>query len=111
MKTVTDPFYTSQRWRHLREAVLRRDGYVCQIAKRTKLLPEPAGIVHHIFPRDIFPEYQWQPWNLISVSAAAHNRLHDRNTDQLTEEGMALLIRTARKRGMDLNAIRERLDR
>ena len=109
MKTQTDPFYQSTRWKHLREAILRRDGYRCQIAKRTKLIPVEATIVHHIFPREIFPEYQWEPWNLISLSMAEHNRMHDRNTDQLTGAGKTLLFKTARKRGMDLEEIKKRI--
>ena len=102
MKPQTDPFYQSARWKHLREAILRRDGYRCQIAKRTKLIPVEATIVHHIFPREIFPEYQWEPWNLISLSMAEHNRMHDRNTDELTEAGQELLRRTARANGIEI---------
>ena len=93
MKTQADPFYQSARWKRLREAILRRDGYRCQIAKRTKLIPVEATIVHHIFPREIFPEYQWEPWN----------------TDQLTGAGKILLYKTARKRGMDLEEIKKRI--
>ena len=56
-----------------------------------------ANTVHHIFPREYFPEFQWQPWNLISLSTAAHNSMHDRDSDQLTAEGLELLRRTARR--------------
>lgn len=96
-----DPFYKTTRWRHLREKVLRRDGYMCQISKRYGRLV-PAVTVHHIFPRDQYPEYQWCAWNLISVSQEQHNRLHDRQTDQLTEQGKELQRRTARKQGIEL---------
>lgn len=97
----TDPFYSTGRWKHLRQAILRRDSYQCQMSKREKFLPDPATVVHHILPREIFPEFQWSPWNLISLSAAAHNRMHDRETDRLTREGINLAMKTARKRGMD----------
>lgn len=61
-----------------------------------------ADTVHHIFPRDEFPAFEWMPWNLISLSATAHDRLHDRKTQELTEEGVALLRRTARRQGIEL---------
>lgn len=87
--------YKSKRWKHIAKAVMRRDGYICQISKRYgKNIP--AEIVHHIYPVDEFPEYAFELWNLISLSRAAHNRLHDRNTDKLTEEGIALQHRTKR---------------
>lgn len=81
-KTV-DLFYKSARWKKLREKVLRRDGYMCQISKRYGIARK-AQTVHHIFPREEFPEYQWCTWNLISLSTEAHNKLHDRNKDALT---------------------------
>lgn len=90
-------FYNSTRWLRLRERVLKRDGYLCQISKRYGKRVQ-ATVVHHIFPRENYPEYQWEPWNLISVSMAAHNALHDRETDALTDEGRRLLERTAERR-------------
>ena len=96
MKKTLDKFYKTTRWKKLRESILRRDGYMCQLTKRYGKLVE-ANTVHHIFPREYFPEFQWEPWNLISLSAVAHNTLHDRDTDQLTEEGLELLRRTARR--------------
>lgn len=96
MKKTLDKFYKTTRWKKLRESILRRDGYMCQLTKRYGKMIE-ANTVHHIFPREYFPEFQWEPWNLISLSAVAHNTLHDRDTDQLTEEGLELLMRTARR--------------
>lgn len=61
----------------------------------------PADTVHHIFPAEDYPEYRWCDWNLISLSAKTHNELHDRNTNELTDKGMDLLRRTARKRGIN----------
>jgi len=95
------PFYNSARWRGLRSRVLRRDGYQSQLSKRYGK-NVPANVVHHIFPRDQFPEYQWEPWNLISVTAEEHNKLHDRGTQKLSSEGWALLIRTAKKKGIEV---------
>lgn len=95
-----DKFYKTTRWKNLRERILRRDGYMCQITKRYGKLIE-ANTVHHIFPREYYPEYQWEPWNLISLSTEAHNMMHDRDTDRLTGEGLELLKRTARREHID----------
>ncbi|MBO6269297.1 MAG: HNH endonuclease [Clostridium sp.] len=89
----------SERWRRLRAVILRRDGYQCQLSKRYGKTVE-AEMVHHIFPRDEFPEYTWEPWNLISLSQEQHNTLHDRTTGQLTPAGVELLKRTARRNGI-----------
>lgn len=85
--------YKARRWERLRAQVLRRDGYRCQLSKRYGKAVA-ADLVHHIYPVDEFPEYAFEPWNLISVSRAAHNKLHDRDSDKLTAEGVALMRRT-----------------
>ena len=95
---MTDTFYLSRRWKILRKAILRRDGYVCQHFKRYGK-ERPAEIVHHIFPREIYPEFEWEPWNLISLSAEAHRMMH--NPDgTLSEIGRDLMYRTAVKQGI-----------
>ena len=85
--------YKAKRWERLRAQVMRRDGYRCQLSKRYGKAV-PADLVHHIYPVDEFPEYAFEPWNLIAVSRAAHNKLHDRDSDKLTAEGIALMRRT-----------------
>ena len=94
-------WYVSNKWERLRSAALRRDGYLCRIALRYGRREE-AQLVHHIFPREEFPQYQYCLWNLISVSKAAHNRLHVRSSDELSKEGIDLLRRTARKNGIEV---------
>lgn len=96
-----DPFYKSKRWDRLRRSVLARDHYTCQISKRYGKMRQ-ADTVHHIFPREDYPEYQWQAWNLISLSASVHDTLHDRVTGQLTDAGLELLRRTARQRKINI---------
>ena len=103
----TDPFYLTAKWQHLRKRILRRDGYVDQWAKRYNPMPKQATMVHHIFPREWFPEWQWDPWNLISLSLTSHNELHDRNSGRLTSKGLQLLRLTAEKRGMSAKEIQE----
>lgn len=101
---AADPFYKSTRWKKLRERILRRDHYQCQESKRYGRLRQ-ADTVHHIFPLSAFPEYAWEEWNLISLSASEHDSMHTRRGDQLSEKGMELLRRTARARGMKVEDI------
>lgn len=98
---MEDRFYNNRKWLMVRQSVLRRDGYMCQLSKRYGKIVQ-ANTVHHIFPRELFPEYQYELWNLISLSAEKHNELHDRNTNELTEQGVELLKRTARRNGIDV---------
>lgn len=93
--------YATARWEAKRKAILKRDGYIDQVQKRygKKI---PAETVHHIFPVQDYPEYKWESWNLISLSKDTHNKMHDRTTGGLTEEGMELLRRTARKYNIEL---------
>ena len=94
--------FNSKRWERLRRYVLTRDEYIDQVQKRYGKRLQ-ASTVHHIFPREYFPEFTFEEWNLISVSNATHNKLHDRDTHKLTAEGWQLLVRTARKQGIDIN--------
>ena len=87
--------YNSTKWKRLARAIMRRDGYMCQLSKRYGK-SVPAEVVHHIFPADEYPEYAYEPWNLIALSRKMHNTLHDRNTDALTAEGIALMARAKR---------------
>lgn len=92
--------YGSERWKKKRESILKRDGYQCQVSKRYgKMIP--AKVVHHVFPSEDYPEYEWQNWNLISISQGVHNSLHDRITGKLTPDGIALLKRIAKKHGIN----------
>nr|DAL25650.1 MAG TPA_asm: NinG recombination protein [Caudoviricetes sp.] len=83
----------NRRWRRLRMQALRRDGFRCQDAARYGRTVQ-AVTVHHIYPAEQFPEFAYCLWNLISLSVAAHNAMHDRGTDQLTPKGEALRRRT-----------------
>jgi 5-methylcytosine-specific restriction endonuclease McrA len=91
-----DNFYHLPRWTHKHASILRRDKYLCQESLRYGKKVE-ATIVHHIFPRDEYPEYAWCDWNLISLSQSKHNEMHDRTTNKLTAIGQELLERTRRK--------------
>lgn len=93
-------FYASGRWKKMARAVLRRDSYQCQESKRFGKLV-PAEIVHHIFPREEFPEYELEAWNLVSLSRRAHREVHEED-GTLSPKGIDLLRRTARRNGIPL---------
>ena len=97
-----EQFYQSGICKRKRAMILRRDGYMCQLSKRYGKRVE-AEVVHHIFPLEAYPEYALCNWNLIALSKAAHNKLHDRITNELTDEGKKLLRGVAIKRGFVLH--------
>ena len=90
---MNQAFYKSKKWKQKKAAILRRDGYQCQLSKRYGCIVA-AEVVHHIYPLEDYPEYGLCSWNLVSVSNAMHNRLHDRTTRELTKEGIQLMRRT-----------------
>lgn len=96
-----DPFYDDPKWIRLRNSVLRRDNYMDKESRRYGII-RSAEVVHHIFPKDEFPEYAFSVWNLISLSRQTHNEMHDRDTDELTQKGRDLLIRTARRNNVQV---------
>ena len=85
--------YKEKRWIHLRLAVLKRDKFLCQECKR-KGETIDADTVHHCNPDalDLF----YDTGNLISLCNACHNSMHDRSTDELTEQGEKWLLRSKR---------------
>lgn len=94
--------FNSKRWEMLRARVLRRDEYLDQVLLRYgKRIT--ADTVHHALPREVFPEYAFCSWNCVSVSRDTHNKLHDRDGHYLTDEGMKLLERIARKNNINIS--------
>ena len=93
--------YKEPRWVALRKRILVRDKYIDQYWKRYGKFIN-ADIVHHVFPVDKFPEYQWEEWNLVSVSKATHQQLHDRENDELTDMGIELLKYVAGKNRIEI---------
>lgn len=83
----------NKRWRQLRERALSRDGYLCQESKRYGKRVD-AEVVHHIWPAEQWPEYAYCLWNLVSLSGAAHDAMHDRATGKLTAKGESWRRRT-----------------
>lgn len=91
-------FYNQKKWLDKRKHILKRDAYMDQLEKRAgKNIP--ADVVHHIFPREQYPEYTWEDWNLISISWATHRSLHLLN-GQLSPLGEMLKKEVAKARGI-----------
>lgn len=67
--------YKSVAWRRKREAILRRDGYQCQMCKRYGRQRQ-ATTVHHVKHVDEHPELAYTNENLISLCSACHNKAH-----------------------------------
>lgn len=84
--------YNEKKWKRLREKIIKRDMYMCQECRRYGKHKD-AQMVHHMFPSKDIPEYAYLEENLISLCNKCHNEMHDRNTDELTAKGEALLER------------------
>lgn len=93
--------YKEPRWLKLRASVLRRDNYTDQYLKRYGKMKQ-AEVVHHIFPVVDFPQYQYEAWNLISVTKSTHQSFHERDTDRLSKKGIELLIYTCNKHNVPI---------
>lgn len=108
-------FYKKQSWERKRAVILRRDEYLCQECKRYGRSAS-ANTVHHIYPLEEYPHLAFVSDNLISLCAVCHERMHDRQTGELTERGQQWMRRrshlvTQRYPPSDLksaNAVRDR---
>lgn len=97
-------FYKAKKWTKLRESILQRDGYRCQYCKRFGKIVQ-ADHVHHVLPREFFPEYTYTPWNLLSLCKACHDKMHYRTDRTLTDTGKELVKIVVRKNNLDLEKI------
>ena len=59
--------------------------------------------MHHIFPRDKYPQYAYEDWNLISLGSYTHSHvIHNAHNGALTREGKRLMLETAWANGIKL---------
>ena len=75
--TGTRKGYHTNRWRRLRESVMNAYGYKDLVAASEGRL-EPAETVHHIVPTSDDPSQFYSFENLIPVSRATHDVIHER---------------------------------
>lgn len=101
-----DPFYQTKRWEGLRKSAMLRDAYKCQSCK-LKQRATQATCVHHIFPRDSFPQYETELWNLMSLCDKCHNEMHDRFTKGLSHKGKVFMRAKASEQKIKLTTKKE----
>lgn len=101
-------FYDCEKWLRLRAGVLRRDKYMCQLCLGKNIMMQ-ADHVHHILPREHFPEYELSEWNLISLCFRCHNEMHNRFTGELSKQGERLMRAKAAEKNIRINAMKEKV--
>lgn len=85
-------FYDSDKWKHLREEVKKRDNYECQKCKRngsvtidlneyseTAKRKKISLVVHHIKELEDHPDLALEIDNLETLCVRCHNQIHDRS--------------------------------
>ena len=92
-------FHHTKGWRRIRETALRKHGYQCAMSKRYGKNVQ-AQMVHHALPVEDYPQYAMALWNLVPMTNEWHCKMHDRNTNKLTEEGQRLAQRIAQQNGV-----------
>ena len=98
-----DRFINSKRWQIKRLNVLRRDQYLDQYILRKTGRMVTANTVHHLLPKEEFPQYAMCDWNLISLSQQTHlHVVHHFRTGKLTKIGKQLMMETAIKNEIKL---------
>ena len=81
--------YKSKQWRYTRAFILARDKYICQYFKRFGVTKN-ADVVHHIYPSNDYPSLFFNVNNLISLSNEAHEKMHNRKTGEISQDGRKL---------------------
>ena len=98
----SDDFIWSEKWRAKSRRILRRDGYIDQYILKTEGRYIPADMVHHILPREKFPQYAMEDWNLISLSSSTHRKIIHTIKGKLTRAGKVLMYETAWANGIKM---------
>lgn len=78
-------FYHSKEWQAVRQHVLQRDNYLCQVCKRAGRIT-PATTVHHIKAVRVDYSKRLDPNNLETICKACHNAEHNERTKSLHDK-------------------------
>lgn len=71
-------FRKSREWVKMREYILERDNYCCQISlQKGKIVSEKGLHVHHIIPISNNWDLRLDPRNLITLSPEEHTNVHN----------------------------------
>ena len=68
-------FYLSAKWKHKRQTIMRRDGYMCRECRKYGRVRE-AVEVHHIKHLEDYPELAYDDSNLVSLCRDCHRKMH-----------------------------------
>lgn len=93
--------YSNKKWRNKRAYILKRDRYKCRECMRFGRTSN-ADTVHHIYEAEKHVELRHTNWNLVSLCNTCHNKMHDRDNQTLTEQGLQWqrLLRRQYKRSL-----------
>lgn len=80
-------FYLSKKWKHKRQVIMKHYCYEDQEARRFGRVVT-ATMIHHIYPLKDYPMLALESWNLLPLSPASHNKMHDRLTNEVTGAGL-----------------------
>lgn len=86
-----DSFYHSSEWQAVRQQVLERDHYICQVCKRAGRIT-PATTVHHIVPLRMDYSRRLDLSNLETICKACHNAEHRERTQSLKKKKTKIKI-------------------
>lgn len=76
------------KWKRVRKKALDRDDGYCRECLRYGRVRD-AERVHHAWPKEDWPEYEFEQWNLVPLCKSCHDAMHERHGRQLTELGRA----------------------
>ncbi|MCM1273204.1 MAG: HNH endonuclease [Clostridium sp.] len=93
--------YKGSRWQKKRAYILKRDGYKCRECARYGRMRDGVH-VHHVYPVEYYPSEAYNNCNLITLCAACHNKMHNRDTHELTACGKELQKRIKQRYGSRL---------
>lgn len=80
-----DEFYHSNEWKEVRQAVLERDHYLCQICKRHGVVRQ-ATTVHHLIPLRTDYSKRLEMDNLETICQSCHNKEHNERSKRLSQK-------------------------
>lgn len=89
---ISISLYKTKRWKDKRIIVLKRDNYMCRECLRYGKTT-PATTVHHVNPLEMNKGLALVSKNLISLCETCHNKMHDRDTHELTKLGLGWVER------------------
>lgn len=80
-----DEFYHSSDWQAVRQAVLERDHYLCQVCMRRGVVKQ-ATTVHHLIPLRADYAKRLDMDNLETICQACHNQEHNERNKSLAKK-------------------------